>query len=273
MRHAIMVIGSGKNAEVLQKTIKHLDDEKIDFYIHWDKKFKRPVLKSNYSKIFFIDSRKVRWGSGTLVLVERDLLKSVYNSKYNYDYVHLISSSDIPLMTKEFFKTFFTKNLYLGFAPERKDTVERVKYYYPTDFINAKSILGKIIIKMSKIVNKVLKINRLNDKNIVINKGCQWFSIKENYVKKILQFDHIEMFKNTFASDELYLQTVLDKYKVGISEDDCGMAARYIDWKRGQPYVFTTDDINELRKVVNTKYAFARKVFDPSLLGKIFETK
>lgn len=38
MKHAIMVIGYGENAGVLQETINVLDDSDIDFYIHWDKR-------------------------------------------------------------------------------------------------------------------------------------------------------------------------------------------------------------------------------------------
>ena len=36
MRHAIMVIGTGDNASILQKAINYLDDRDIDFFIHWD---------------------------------------------------------------------------------------------------------------------------------------------------------------------------------------------------------------------------------------------
>ena len=271
MRHAIMVIGSGNNAEVLQSTINHLDDKDIDFYIHWDKKFRKPILHSKYSNITFIKSRKVKWGSSALVFVEYDLLREVFNSKYHYDYVHLISSTDIPLMTKNFFKDFFTQELYLGFSSKSPDTYERVRYYYPTNIINARSVYGRKIIALFRICNQILGINRLAGSNISIDKGCQWFSIKYSYIKDILQFRYMEMFKHTITADELYLQTVLNKYKPKILEDDCKMAARYIDWERGNPYIFSRSDTNELKKLVNTRYAFARKVYDPSLVDKIFE--
>lgn len=277
MKHAIMVIGSGNSAEVLQKTINHLDDNQIDFYIHWDKKFKKPLLNAKHSKIIFIKSRKVRWGSGSLVFVEQDLLKKVFYSSYNYDYVHLISSTDIPLMTKEYFKTFFTNDMYLGFVPQNSQNEERIKYYYPTEFITARGHIGKIIIKAFKIINEMLGINRLSGiKNVSVGKGCQWFSLKSSYVKQILDFNNMEIFKNSLAPDELYLQTILNKYKpdfkyISNQSDDCKMAARYIDWKRGAPYVFTKDNVNELRNKINTSYAFARKVFDPSIVDAIFD--
>jgi len=46
-----------------------------------------------------------------------------------YDYVHLISSVNIPLMDVEYFKSFFKKEVYIGFSND-KDIEGRVKYYY-----------------------------------------------------------------------------------------------------------------------------------------------
>ena len=43
----------------------------------------------------------------------------------------------------------------------------------------------------------------------------------------------------------------------------------YIDWHRGGPYVFTEEDIPELKQLVNTDYAFARKVKEPSIVDKV----
>lgn len=274
MKHAIMVIGSGSDSVVLQKTINHFDDDEIDFFIHWDQDDKAPVLHSKYSKIVFIKRRKVNWGGSSLVYTERDLMSNVFHFNREYDYVHLISSSDIPLMTKEYFKDYFKDDLYLGFVP--KDIVlrdiKRLEYYWPTDYINGKEKFGKIILKVSEILNKVLRINRLSNRSIKIGKGCEWFSIKYKFLNEILKYNHMDIFKYTYAADEMYLQTVLNNYKIishkGIN--DCQMAARYIDWNRGRPYVFGLSDVPELRKLVNTNYAFARKVYDANVMKKIF---
>ena len=61
----------------------------------------------------------------------------------------------------------------------------------------------------------------------------------------------MEIFNHTFLSDETFVQTVLYKYKPqNINCDDNTMAARYIDWKRGKPYVFGNKDLSELKKVL-----------------------
>lgn len=139
-----MVSGSGNNAEVLQKVITHLDDSDIDFFIHWDLKYKVPKLKAHNSHIIFIPRMKVYWGTSTQVYAEQKLLKNVWKSKKTYDYVHLISSSDIPLMTKEYFKTFFSKELYLGYSPESEKDNQRLSFYYPIDHLNIRKHNGFI---------------------------------------------------------------------------------------------------------------------------------
>lgn len=109
-----MVLGSGNDARVLQKLIKHFDDSEIDFFIHWDLKYNLPKLIARKSRIIFIPRIKVYWGTSSQIWAEKRLLENIWKSKKNYDYVHFISSTDIPLMTTEYFKSFFNKNLYLG---------------------------------------------------------------------------------------------------------------------------------------------------------------
>lgn len=74
IKHVILVEGHGDNADVLQKTIEILDDYDIDFIVHWDKKYRRPVLKSKKSEIIFVKPIEVYWGSFSQVVVEKNFL-------------------------------------------------------------------------------------------------------------------------------------------------------------------------------------------------------
>ncbi len=269
-----MVIGTGNDSSILQKTISHLDDENIDFFIHWDAKFKKPLLKSNSSAIIFMKQQKVNWGGSSLVSTEYRLLKAVFEYHKEYDYVHLISSVDMPLMTKNYFKNYFSKDLYLGFLPDSliDDRIKnRLKYYWLADFINARSIFGKLVTNLFEFLNKLLGVNRLKDKRISIGKGSEWFSMKYNFIPKVINYSDINIFKYSFCADELFLQTILNSYNPNINMEDNEMAGRYIDWKRGQPYTFTINDVEELKKLVDTKYAFARKIGDAKVIDKVFE--
>lgn len=270
MKHAIMVIGHGYHANVLQKLIAHFDDVNIDFFIHWDKKFPIPQLTSKYSKIIFIPRISVNWGNYTQIYAEKRLLEYVRKYKECYNWVHLISATDIPLMTKNYFLHFFNKDhLYLGYVNNSFKERYRLSFWFPIDHIKVRN--RHLFIQFIKIINMILHIDRLRGKNIAFEKGCNWFSIPYYYIDTILNYPHMSIFHHAFLPDETYLQTILASYKPKvIFEDDNTMAARYIDWNRGAPYVFGQNDILELKKLVNTKYAFARKVYDETIVDKIF---
>lgn len=280
MKHVIMVMGHG-NERILQKTIDLLDDEDIDFVIHWDKKFKMPSLESKKSKIIFLNNRiKVTWGTDSQIIAEKRLFQYVLDAG-KYDYVHLISSNDIPLMTLDYFKEYFKKGSYfLGFVDYLADeSFNHINEYYPIRNINLKKIYSLSFI--IHVINRLLKVNRVS-RNMV-EKGCNWFSMDIVYLKKVVEFKNFKMFKHTFTGDEFYVQTILkelkppklenkydyfsDSYRMTKSSE---MASRYIDWYRGRPYTFTESDVSELVDVVNTKYAFSRKVIDSGIVESIF---
>lgn len=282
MKHAIMVMGFGNDASVLQETINVLDDENIDFVIHWDKRFELPNLTSNKSDIIFIPRIKVNWATDLQTKAEISLFRYVFNSNVKYDYCHLISANDIPLMDVDYFKNFFESGShYLGFVDYLEDRFEkRMKYYYPIRHLNIKR-KKYLYLKFVEFLNKLFKVNRIKDKNI--EKGCNWFSMDTKYLKPLVSEDKFSMFKRTFASDEFYAQTLLSNLKPeNLSEKynylsdsermnrSSDMALRYIDWHRGCPYVFGINDLEELKSKKNTKFAFVRKVYDSELCNEIF---
>lgn len=282
MKHAIMVMGFGNNASVLQQTINVLDDSEIDFIIHWDKRYKTPKLVSKKSKIIFIEQMKVNWATDLQTLAEKKLFEYVVNSTYEYDYCHLISANDAPLMDCEYFKTFFKpKTYYLGFVDYLEETFEkRMKFFYPIRHLNVKR-KKEIYIKIVRQINKIFGINRIRGK--IIEKGCNWFSMDTCYLKEVLNFSDFKMFKHTFASDEFYVQTALKRLKPeGLANKynylsdaermnrSSKMALRYIDWHRGNPFNFNIDNFSELNNLKNKNYAFVRKVYDDRIIKKMF---
>ena len=246
------------------------------FNIHWDQRYPLSQLKSSYSKIIFIKERQaVYWGTYSQIKAEYCLIKNVANSDLNYDYLHLISSHDIPLMQKEYFKNYFTAPLYLGFVPSSEVDLTRISYYYPLIFKNFRSFSGRAYLKGVRFINRLFGINRLNKlpNDIKIEKGTNWFSVNAKLIPTILNFPYLSLFQHSYCADELYLQTILSQFKPqdNLLTDNNEMAARYIDWQRGKPYTFTSKDILELRDVINTKYAFARKVNNPQIIEELFK--
>ena len=112
-RHAHLIIAHN-NFEILEKTLKILDDEKNDFYIHIDKKVKnfdfekiKNIVKK--SKIIFTERIDIKWGHSSQIDCELILLKSAANNSYSY--YHLLSGVDMPIKPKEEIYNFFEKNL------------------------------------------------------------------------------------------------------------------------------------------------------------------
>lgn len=274
VRHAVMVIGHG-DGSVLQETINILDDSEIDFFIHWDKKSQLPEINAENSTITFIERQQVYWGTDSLIQVEISLLNSVQKSNQTYDYVHLISSTDIPLMSKEYFKKYFVDDTYIGFVDEIDESIiNRVRYFYPIRHVNIRNkYTFYLITNLFKVLNRIGNIDRLRDSTISLQRGTQWFSIKSTFITEILNYKYLNIFMHTYLADEVFLQTILNRYKPKNKQNfvgDTKMALRYVDWKRGRPYTFSANDIDELKTFVNTNYAFARKVVDPNIVKELF---
>lgn len=268
-RQAILVEGHD-DGKVTQEMINVLDDEAIDFFIHWDKKSTTPIFKSYHSKIHFIPSTKVYWGGNSLMAVEIALLK--YASEGKYAYYHLVSDSDMPMMTSQHLKSFFNednKKEYINFDVTGNSYDWRMKYYY---FLEKVALPRKAKYQLQLFLcqlQKILGINRLSAiPSFKFAKGEHWVSISDELLTYLLREGLLDqsmnLFKNTFISDEMWLQSVVENSpflpQVNVSKKAILTNSRMIDWKRGNPYIYGKNTFSELKKYFNTELAFVRKV-------------
>ena len=218
----------------------------------------------------------VKWGGYSQIKCELLLLK--YAIKKEHSYYHLLSGVDLPLKTQDKIHEFFEKYNGLEFVDEDYQIVEesaldRIKYYYfltdkKTDFAYA---LKRKILK----VQKFLKINRLNrHSKMIFQKGRNWFSITHELAKELIKNEGLikNIFRYSHCGDELFLQTIVRN--TGFCKKICNKNTmpdipdtRHIDWERGGPYVFRSEDYQELK---NTDALFARK-FDERVDSDIIE--
>ena len=110
MKHAVLV-GAHGDFRILKLTMRILDHENIDFFIHVDAKSQ---LSENEfvgicakSRVIIIPRIKVYWGDYSQIQMEMNLLKASVDS--GYDYYHLISGADLPIKTASEFLEFFEK--------------------------------------------------------------------------------------------------------------------------------------------------------------------
>lgn len=285
-KHAYLIIAHN-NYDLLKKLIALIDDERNDIYIHIDKKSLIDNIDElnhlvNKSSIFIYKELKVYWGDISQVNVELFLLEKAIKNKYAY--YHLLSGSDLPIKTQDYIHSFFNENYgyeFVHFSEEKvsKKYLEYVnKYHFFQKYlkISKYKLINKLIVGIEKLqlfIQKLFHVKR--SKNIVFQKGANWFSITDdlaNYVvSKKLWINKI--FKYTKSADEFFLQTIVinSNFKNRLFskklDDDYHACMRYIDWKRGGPYVFRLNDFNDL---IESDYLWARK-FDKNIDDKIVE--
>jgi len=292
--HAYLIMAHG-NLDVLKKLIVLIDNPRNDIYLHIDKKtnfndFDSLVMLLSMSKMTIIDSIDVRWGDISQTICELNLLEAALDGKYMY--YHLLSGADLPIKSQECIFEFFDVNSgkeFVHFDSKRisEKYVDRIKYYHIMQkymgIVNNKTIqkiIRTIIRKINNIsiqVQRLIRVNRIKS-NIELQKGANWFSITHELAKYVVdKREWIEkFFKNTENPDELFLQTLIinsnfaDNLYCKKFDNTYDSCKRFIDWDRGNPYVWKEIDFDLL---IQSDFLFARK-FDylkhPNIVNKIF---
>lgn len=285
MRHALLVMGHG-NLNIMKKYMEILDDERFDFYIHIDKKSKddgrwlADVCKK--LKVFFTERIPVYWGHHSQTQTEMILLKTAFNASVPYDYYHLISSVDMPLMTPNEIDDFFEKNKgkefvrIFGNGEQHGEANWRMHYRYP--FITKyKRSKYEPISKIKKaLISRVLRFKRYPGTDIVRDKGWQvysgdaWWSFTNGFVKVLVDFED-EMLKywtDCYVSDECFAATVI-KHTPEYLSNWSNFYTREVDWVRGFPYTWGNESC-DFDMLMNSTAIFARK-FDPNKMEIVNE--
>ena len=284
MRHAFMIMAHNQ-FEILIKTLHILDDENIDFFIHIDKKCKAfpkdEVLQAcNKSRIYFINRISVAWGGYSLIKCTLLLMENA--SKGKYDYYHLISGVDLPIKRKADILGFFENNPKKQYIHFEQNSIQpkyfdRIKYHY--FFQDTGKRIFKIFNLVIRTLEKILGVDRT--KHNIVKKfqyGANWFSITHELVEYVLtKQDWIrKTFKYAYCGDELFIQTIVvnssfvDQLSDRAFDGDYISCLRYIDWKRGNPYVFRKEDFKAL---IDSPFLFARKFdlrIDADIVDEIY---
>jgi hypothetical protein len=278
-KHAYLIIAH-QDFDILIKTLSLLDDERNDFFIHIDKKSGAVDTGRIYdcvkkSKLILIDRINVYWGGYSQIECELLLLKTAV-AYGKYSYFHLLSGADLPIKPTCDIYNFFENSAgseFIEYA-ERADTKFRYKYFHKLKYKNAahaNKISCKILRRGFQVLQMLVGINRVKKEKRKFMYGSNWFSItcalaefvlsQEEWIKKT--------FKSTLCCDEIFLQTVVynsDFLAVAVNDNK-----RFIDWERGNPYVFKKDDFDALMR---SDRLFARKFdlkTDSEIIQMIFD--
>lgn len=275
-KHAILIIAHAQQ-ELLETLCELIDHERIEIFIHIDKKWKsfdeahlRERVK--FSTLKILDTRiDVQWSSHTQIWCELALLKEA--AKTPHDYYHLLSGADLPLKTPDKILNFFDENAgkeFVQFVQQNRvdeRILNRFRHYHFFQQILGRKINSfplRLIERALLIAQKTLKINRVRKETRVFSKGAQWFSITQDLANSVLSEEKWirKTFWATNCCDEIFLQTLIvnSDFKNNLFhqtfDDSCESFMRLIDWKRGGPYTFKSSDYDEL---INSPMLFARK--------------
>lgn len=277
MKHAYLILAH-TNWNQLKRLINLLDDSRNDIYLHLDKKhFPDKVLledivkSAHLSKVYCIDSISVQWGGFSIVKAEFRLLKSAV--KGDYDYYHLLSGMDLPLKSQDEIDAFFEKNIdkeYIHFGTKEwmENKSQRYRFYWLT---SGDASFGKrVCYKLEKKVvwlQELIHVDRLNGRQYA--SGSQWFSITNQFAQYICSHEKeiLRRYHYTRIGDESFIQSIalesgfFDKCFHQTFDDSYYSSMRYIDWERGKPYVYRSEDFSNL---IHSEYLFARK-FDETI--------
>lgn len=284
--HAYMIIAHNQ-FELLEKLISALDDERNDIFIHIDAKVKNFDFEhfksiTKHSKVRFTDERiNITWGDFSQVKCEMILLGCAVNAENPdnpYTYYHLISGVDLPIKSNDEIHSFFGANCGKEFIHYTSNEVEqgsinRIKYYHL--FRKKRNTFYKIIAQIILKLQKLVGVNRLKSEDIKVQKGCNWFSITGDLARYVAanQDRYEKMFNYSYCCDEIFIQTIVENshFKDNVFMPNCNndhfACARLIDWNRGNPYVWTSSDYDE---IMASPCMFARK-FDLSVDNAIID--
>ena len=275
MKHAYLILAHNQ-FELLQILVSCLDDPRNDIFVHLDAKVSRmPELHVDRAGLYMLDSRvDVRWGDVSVVKAEYALFEAALKNG-PYQYYHLLSGADLPLKSQDYIHDFFDEHNgkeFIGYTltevtPEVVRKVQRW-HLFPRQF-RSKSMAVRIPRSLVIRLQEMLGIKR--NKGIAFKKGTQWVSITDGLVRYIVEHKDwtLRTFRNTFCSDEVFVQTLCwqSPFQTSIynTESDAEGCMRAIKWENGCLNDWSEKDIDTLK---DSPALFARK-FNSSDMGFI----
>jgi hypothetical protein len=281
-RHAYMIMAH-RDFWVLERLLLLLDDERNDIYVHIDAKSPDCDVKAlaeqvHRAQLSFVTRIPVKWGRYSQIAAQILLLRTATQRPHRY--YHLLSGADLPLVTQNEAHRFFEDN----------DGKEFVHYSEDSESQLARVTLRHFLLPSLETTPASLHIDRLLGKvdkwyvgaqaklgtnvfgtTCTPKKGANWFSITDDAASFLLQSEPWirRKFRSSVCGDEFVVQTLIwhSQFRAnlyGAVDDDYRACLRKIDWQRGFPYTWRSEDLQELVDAPAQGFLFARK-FDSSV--------
>lgn len=270
-----VIITCYKDKENLIRLIKSFDD-KVNIYIHIDKKSKDITLDDiydlHYKNVYAVKKYRIVWGGYNHLLAILDLLKKA--NLDNNDYFHIISGQDYLIKELSSFNEYFknNKNIYMTFT-EKKDFTSNIVSRYKKGFINSNlNYKNRFVKGINKIYTIFRNRNGIGEINNIC-KGMIWASFPKDVNQYILEFTSKNKFfmrdlKHCLIPEEFFLQSIIanSNFKENIINNNL----RFTDWnfKNGSYPAYLDESYYDELKA--SECFFARKI-DSIISKKLIE--
>ena len=286
-KHAFLIMAHTQK-DLLLRLLDRLDNDRVDVFLHLDKKSsisadELPELK--HSKLYITPRVNVSWGSFSCIEAEMLLLQQAA-CRDHYAYYHYISGQDYPLCGIEDILRTYDETPGVNYISYKDDEAaahyDRLTLWY--SFQQKVGRDGGILYYAQRVLNKfqiMLKLFRRIPKETGF--GSAFFDITDDFARWIVENwpKWIKVYRSTFCGDEMCFQTLFRIYQkennvpqTALCSPDCTdhgtinkaeiAIRRAIDWKRGNPYVWTVSDFDLL---MSSGCLFARKMDETKSSG------
>lgn len=262
MRHAWLIIAHNE-FEVLQRLVSLLDDERSDFFLHFDAKVKElPTIEVKKGRLFVLENRvDVRWGSVSQIETELVLFEAALNQG-PYTHYHILSGTHLPLKPIDELLTFYDshagESIARFWAEDAGDTDFKLhRYHFPLRHYKYGSPFQRRLCQLTwQGVIKVQKILGVRHFKIAqFYKTDNWLSVSEDACRSLVENkdDILEKYRWSFCGDEYFVATELKEK--GFPLFDC-QNLLYVEFQYDTPKTFPLSVYPELQK---TGFLWARK--------------
>lgn len=252
-KHAFCILAHNKWKQ-LQRLIKLLDDDRNDIYLHVDAKSLESYqqyggVKTKHSKLYLVENPiDVEWSDVSLCDAEVKLFKKVIESGFIYQYTHLLSGSDLPVVNQDKIHTFFDNRTEEFIDFQCHPSFERRIRYYHFFVRGRRNSRFKDFVRRLLMIPQLLFVDRLKGAPLKFAYGHEWCSLTQNAVREIVdKYGHYRyMFEKTVAGDEHYKQMILiaSERTLQFAKEGC---LRYVRFEgKASPKIVTMNDYDEI---------------------------
>ncbi|WP_206473166.1 beta-1,6-N-acetylglucosaminyltransferase [Dietzia sp. KRD202] len=260
----------------LNRLLRALDHEGNSVFLHVDKKAGDALIRQLYlpahAELRLAPRYESNWGSNTFIEAILNTLHVALD--HEWDIVHLLSGTDLPIKSHEHITSFLRQNskkIFVQYAPENYWWGEYKSQVFHPFVNNPRFHSDRKLRAINQLIARLqLALGVRRDRAVRAYHGSTWWSLPRD-VAELLSSERAQIvhrYRKTLVCDEVFLQTFLmDRglqgrlYKF---EDGIAGNLRYIDWERrsrNSPYTWTMSDLEELKKSPDD-ILFARKFED-----------